>query len=111
MEKSLITTHVLNTATGQPAAAVPVTLAQQSSAGWQTLAHAHTDVDGRVSHWGIANGRLIHATYRLHFDLAAYLGADSFFPYAELVFKRQDNRHLHVPLLLSPFGYTTYRGS
>ena len=105
----MITTHVLDLAAGRPAAGVAVVLEQESGGGWHELARGRTDGDGRVGDLGAAPepGR-----YRLRFDTAGYLGADAFFPEVALQFAvARPEEHLHVPLLLSPFGYSTYRGS
>ena len=98
-----ISTHVLDTAKGKPAAGIKLTLQR----GDETLFTGETDNDGRA--------RLLETveadTYRLTFDIGAY-NAEGFYPEATIVF-RVDNpkQHYHVPLLLSPFGYATYRGS
>ena len=105
----MITTHVLDLAAGRPAAGVAVVLEQESGGGWQELARGRTDDDGRVGDLGAAPepGR-----FRLRFDTAGYLGADAFFPEVALQFAvERPDEHVHVPLLLSPFGYSTYRGS
>ena len=101
----MITTHVLDTARGRPAAGVPVRLLR----GDDLLAEAATDADGRVGELGPQ--ALPPGTYRLVFDVAAYAGTDAFFPEVAITFAVADDRHHHVPLLLSPFGYSTYRGS
>ena len=101
----MLTTHVLDTARGRPAAGVPVRLLR----GEEPLAEAVTDADGRVAELG--PGSVPPGTYRLVFDVAAYAGADAFFPEVTITFTVADDRHHHVPLLLSPFGYSTYRGS
>jgi len=109
---SQITTHVLDTALGRPAAGVPVRLVRLAADGEQVLASARTDADGRVGELG--PDTVDPGTYRLAFDLAAYAattGQDSFFPEAALTFTVRDGSHHHVPLLLSPFAYSTYRGS
>jgi hydroxyisourate hydrolase len=70
-----------------------------------------TDADGRLRDW-VPDGAWRAGAYRLVFDTAAYLGPDAFFPEVVVVFTVTDpDRHHHVPLLLSPYGYTTYRGS
>ncbi len=98
-----LSTHVLDTALGRPAAGVRVTLQKDGV----TTTEAVTDADGRVRDLGpVTTGR-----YRLVFDTAAYLGPDAFFPSVTVEFTVTDDRHYHVPLLLSPFGYSTYRGS
>jgi 5-hydroxyisourate hydrolase len=105
---SAVTTHVLDTALGVPAAGVPVRLERVTEAGCAELGRARTDADGRVTELGPA---LIEpGTYRLVFDTAAY--AATFFPEVTVTFTvNAADRHYHVPLLLSPFGYSTYRGS
>ena len=102
---SQVTTHVLDTAAGRPAAGVPVTL--EGAGG--VLAAGTTDADGRVGDLGPE--RLAPGTYRLRFDTAAYAGGEAFFPEVVVTFVVAGEAHHHVPLLLSPFGYSTYRGS
>ena len=110
-----ISTHVLDTARGRPAAGVAVSLARKSGNGWTELAAASTDAGGRVGNL-LPQVKDPAGTYRLRFDVGAYFaaqGADAapFYPYVEIVFQIRDVEHYHVPLLVSPFGYTTYRGS
>ena len=107
-----ITTHVLDLSTGLPAAGVAVTLERAAGIAWESLGHALTDADGRVRD-GFATltgaGR-----YRLTFATGPYFatrGVTSFHPEVVVVFEVKEIRHHHVPLLLSPFGYSTYRGS
>ena len=105
----MITTHVLDLAGGHPAAGVAVVLEQDADGGWQELARGRTDDDGRVDILGDAPAP---GRFRLRFDTAGYLGEDAFFPEVTLQFAvARPEDHLHVPLLLSPFGYSTYRGS
>ncbi len=107
---SAITTHVLDTARGVPAAGVAVRLERITAAGPDELASGRTDDDGRVSDLGPA--ALQPGTYRLVFDTGGYLGRQAFFPEAAVTFRVAGQAaHYHVPLLLSPFGYSTYRGS
>jgi 5-hydroxyisourate hydrolase len=103
-----ISTHVLDTAHGEPAAGVPVRLERDDGGEWVAVATATTDGDGRVRDLAqIAPGR-----HRLVFDTASYLGPEAFFPEVVVIFQvAGPERHLHVPVLLSPYGYTTYRGS
>lgn len=114
--KSSITTHVLDTSSGRPAAGIPVHLEiQDPSGGWKKLGSGTTDSDGRVNN-PIDGGRTIQpGTYRLTFETASYFqsrSATSFYPFVHIVFRIEDSSsHYHVPLLLSPFGYSTYRGS
>jgi 5-hydroxyisourate hydrolase len=102
---SAITTHVLDTVSGRPAAGVPVTLEH----GGKLLGKSVTDADGRARDLLPADYRLEPGLYCLRFHTA---GISAFFPEIEIRF-RVDNpeQHYHVPLLLSAYGYTTYRGS
>jgi 5-hydroxyisourate hydrolase len=109
---SPITTHVLDTARGRPAADVGVALEQESAGGWSPVASGRTDSNGRLSELGSVAEP---GQYRLRFDSGAYFaatGTPAFFPEVAVQFtvERPDEHH-HVPLLLSPFGYSTYRGS
>jgi len=114
---SAITTHVLDTARGTPAAGVPVRLERVSGAGPEEIGRASTDADGRVRDLGPP--RLRPGTYRLVFGTAEYFASldrpdqrDAFFPEVTVTFTADgEAAHYHVPLLLSPFGYATYRGS
>jgi 5-hydroxyisourate hydrolase len=110
-----ITTHVLDTAAGAPARGVPISLEQQSSTGWAPLGHGETDADGRLRTLLPAGHPLAPGVYRLTFDVGAYQrarGTGGFYPRVTVEFEVQDGaQHYHVPLLLSPFGYSTYRGS
>jgi 5-hydroxyisourate hydrolase len=112
--KSPITCHVLDTALGVPASGVAVELARASGAGWAPLAAALTDADGRVLGL-LAPGQLEADTYRLSFATGAYFAAAGrpvFYPEVQVVFRvAAPTEHYHIPLLLSPFGYSTYRGS
>ncbi len=107
---SHVTTHVLDTASGRPAAAIAVVL---ESATGEPIAHGTTDADGRVGDLGPE--RLSAGTYRLRFATGAYTQQTSeaaFYPEVIITFAIDDSgEHYHVPLLLSPFGYSTYRGS
>jgi 5-hydroxyisourate hydrolase len=110
-----ISTHVLDLARGRPAAGVAVLLERESDGVFRELARAATDDDGRVGSLMPPSLALLPGRYRLTFELAPYfaaLGVEAFFPVAALVFDVRDaNQKHHVPLLLSPFGYSTYRGS
>jgi len=107
-----ISTHVLDTARGSPAAGVAVTLNFRRPNGeWSILGHAVTDAEGRVKEVG---GRIEVGEYRLDFATGAYFKsfeAVAFYPEVSVVFSiAEGERHVHVPLLLSPFGYSTYKG-
>jgi 5-hydroxyisourate hydrolase len=112
---SAITTHVLDTARGRPASGVPVRLEVREGESWRHLGEGVTDVDGRVRSLLSAAAPLPSGVYRLAFDTAAYfqgLGENAFYPRVVVEFTvGQGESHYHVPLLLSPFGYTTYRGT
>ena len=95
-----LSTHVLDTAAGRPAAGVPVTLLDASG---QVVAENVTDTDGRI---GSLGGELAAGTYRLRFATDG-----PFHPEVVIAFRVTADEHHHVPLLLSPYGYTTYRGS
>lgn len=103
---SHITTHVLDSALGTPAAGVPVALFVNG----ELIAQSTTDVDGRVSDLGPET--LTPGGYTLVFDTAAYFGSrPHFYPRVILDFTISGPEHYHVPVLLSPFAYSTYRGS
>ena len=109
-----VTTHVLDTSAGKPAAGLTVRLEQPGrGAGPAPVASATTDADGRVRDWlpaGVPAGR-----YRLVFETGAWFraaGRDTLYPEVMIDFEVRDGvPHYHLPLLLSPFGYSTYRGS
>jgi 5-hydroxyisourate hydrolase len=109
---SQLTTHVLDTTLGRPAAGVPVALAALSGGTWTPIGSGVTDADGRARALGpsaVPPGR-----YRFTFDTAAYFAATGqvgFHPEVVVTFDVVDDSHYHVPLLLSPFAYSTYRGS
>lgn len=111
---SFITTHVLDTSLGKPAAGVPVTLSRRDGASYRELARGVTDADGRVRQFLPEPPRAAGA-YALTFETLAHFraqGREAFFERVTLEFFVEDaGQHYHVPLLLSPFGYTTYRGS
>lgn len=113
---SAITTHVLDTSRGRPAAGVAVTLDRVHADGEVVLlARGATDADGRARELLAAGVALDVGTYRLTFETGDYfrtLGVEAFYPSVSVLFEVRDGaQHYHVPLLLSPFGYSTYRGS
>ncbi|MBM4357743.1 MAG: hydroxyisourate hydrolase [Deltaproteobacteria bacterium] len=111
---SPITSHVLDTARGRPAEGVPVAIDIARDGAWVRLAESVTNDDGRVPGF-VAGHALERARYRVTFDTAAYFakhGQTGFYPYVEVVFEiTAPDQHHHIPLLLSPYGYSTYRGS
>jgi 5-hydroxyisourate hydrolase len=110
---STLSTHVLDAASGQPAAGVRVALHRRDGDGWEPLGEAVTDGDGRVR--DLAPGGLGAGVHRLVFATGEYFAATGqagFYPEVPVVFEISDTgRHYHVPLLLSPFAFSTYRGS
>jgi 5-hydroxyisourate hydrolase len=105
----MITTHVLDIAQGKPAAGVPVELEIRLGESWRLVGHGTTDAEGRLRTLWPAGTPLAAGTYRLRFDTSE---RSEFFPEVTVLFRVADlAAHHHVPLLLSPFGYSTYRGS
>lgn len=113
MTISHVTTHVLDTGTGRPAVGVAARLDHQTVEGWQETATGTTDDDGRIRNLGPE--ALEPGTYRIEFETGKYFaesGTETFFPAVALIFELTDPaQHYHVPLLISPFAYSTYRGS
>jgi 5-hydroxyisourate hydrolase len=113
---SPITTHVLDIARGRPAQGIAVTLEIARDPGqWAELARGVTDGDGRIGQFDPPGFPMKPAVYRLRFATGAYFAASSvhcFFPEVHVIVQVDDPaQHYHVPLLLSPYGYSTYRGS
>jgi 5-hydroxyisourate hydrolase len=104
-----ITTHVLDTSRGRPAVGVPVVLERFVDSSWEPVGRGSTDADGRAR--DLLSSVPEAGRYRLTFDTDAYLPA-GFYPEVSVTFVVDPGQdHYHVPLLLSPFGYSTYRGS
>lgn len=112
---SPITTHVLDTSLGRPAAGVPVVLERSGGpSGWLMVGSGETDDDGRLRTLIETDAPLVPGTYRLVFDTRRYFErrrVAAFYPSVVVIFEIGAESHYHVPLLLSPFGYSTYRGS
>ena len=112
---SPITTHVLDTSKGRPAVGVTATLEHQSSTDWQQIGKGVTNADGRISDLLPKDSPLKAGIYRITFETGAYFSANNvsaFYPSVPIIFEiKQAGEHYHVPLLLNPFGYSTYRGS
>jgi 5-hydroxyisourate hydrolase len=112
---SQITTHILDTSLGEPASNVEVQLYFQSNNDWKEIGKGKTNSDGRVTSLLDSDETLEAGEYKLRFGIAAYYlskDTDSFYPFVEIVFRvAAGGQHYHVPLLLNPFGYSTYRGS
>ena len=109
----MITTHVLDTSRGTPGRDIAIELEHQHDGAWHAIGAGRTDADGRLR--TLTHGPLLPGTYRLRFHTAAYFAAlevAAFFPLVEIHFDVHDVvAHYHVPLLVSPFGYSTYRGT
>jgi len=115
MSKKGVTCHVLDTSSGRPAAGVTVRLERRDPAqNWLGLGQADTNADGRILSFDPAF-ELMPGEHRVSFDTASYLarqGQPVFYPRVEVTFVvASGTEHYHIPLLLSPFGYSTYRGS
>ena len=116
---SQITTHILDTARGKPAEGVTILLFVQSpedpvTSGWRQIAIGTTNSDGRVPELVPKENSLEPGVYRLRFEIKEYFEKQaqlSFYPFVEITFIVVEGEHYHVPLLVSPFGYSTYRGS
>lgn len=120
---SQITTHVLDTSLGRPAVGVPIHLYQQvenesdnsAEKKWEKMGCGITNSDGRIAKLLDSDLPLPAGVYRVHFDIKRYFATaqqKAFYPYVDVVFELGDGgEHYHIPLLLSPFGYSTYRGS
>lgn len=108
-----LSTHVLDTATGRPAVGVAVVAQRRDGDGWTEVARGTTDDDGRIA--DLAGDHARPGDHRLTFAVGAWhaaAGVAGFWPEVTITFVTEDpSDHLHVPLLLSPYGYSTYRGS
>jgi 5-hydroxyisourate hydrolase len=111
--RSRVTTHVLDAVSGRPAAGVAVTLEHRLDDAWAAVASGQTDDDGRIADFGPVD--LAPGTYRVTFDTGAHfaaIGQAAFYPEVVITFTLDDaDAHYHVPLLLSPYAFSTYRGS
>jgi 5-hydroxyisourate hydrolase len=112
---STITTHILDISIGRPASNVSVVLEVQIDREWKQVGSAVTDGDGRIRSFLTDDASFEEGNYRLTFDTGSYFAAnslESFYPQVNVAFAISDaSQHYHVPLLLSPYGYSTYRGS
>ncbi|MGB3949082.1 MAG: hydroxyisourate hydrolase [Bacteroidia bacterium] len=111
---SQITTHVLDTSIGKPAQGVSIVLKQFKNSEWNVLGEGKTNSDGRLPNLLNADVKLQAGVYYLVFDTASYFKAQdkkAFYPEVTIAFEVTDTSHYHVPLLLNPYGYSTYRGS
>jgi 5-hydroxyisourate hydrolase len=113
---SKVSTHILDMARGVPVAGMSVTLeAGKNDGEWQKVGSGHTDHDGRCAQLLPDSEPLVPGTYRLTFDTGAYQaahGGPTLYPFVQVVFRvGEGESRFHIPLLLGPYGYTTYRGS
>lgn len=112
---SQITTHVLDTSEGKPAVGVSIELFEQKDGRWSSLAKGITNADGRVAELLSEDKVLDAGLYKMNFNTGDYFIAkktQGFYPYVDIVFELEgDGSHYHIPLLLTAFGYSTYRGS
>lgn len=112
---SQITTHVLDTTRGLPAQNLPITLFAQTTEGWSILATGATNADGRIAGLLADDVVLAAGVYRMHFATKIYFinnKEQGFYPYVDIVFELDGSaNHYHIPLLLTAYGYSTYRGS
>lgn len=111
---SQVTTHILDTSIGKPAAGVAVSLEERNDGQWDEIGQGTTDTDGRIGDLLPNDATPQPGVYRLIFNTGDYFSAQDmeyFYPRVVIVFETKDTSHHHVPLLLNPFGYSTYRGS
>jgi len=111
---SQITTHILDTSLGKPAEGVQISLQEKEGDNWKTIASGITNSDGRVANLLESGKVLVPGIYRMFFETGSYykkMNTKTFYPEVGIVFETFDEMHYHVPLLLNPFGFSTYRGS
>jgi 5-hydroxyisourate hydrolase len=111
---SQITTHILDTTIGKPAAGITIILYQGENDAWTEIKRGKTNNNGRIADLLKKDSLLQYGIYKLRFETKDYFDKNAiptFYPYVEIIFDIQSNEHYHIPLLLNPFGYTTYRGS
>ena len=110
---SQITTHILDTTKGKSAKGVGISLLQQDIDGWTEIAEGVTDADGRIGDL-LANDIILSpGLYKLKVETKEYfdnLSMKTLYPFVEIVFEVSGEEHYHIPLLLNPYGYTTYKG-
>lgn len=114
LKMSQVTTHVLDTSAGKPGKSISVRLMQNVSNEWKSIAQGITNADGRVTDLLPAGKNLSAGNYKMVFETGTYYASQNlktFYPAVEIQFTIFDDNHYHVPLLISPFGYSTYRGS
>lgn len=114
-ENYQLSSHILDIGSGKPAEGVTITLSKLSeNSEWKAVDSRKTDVNGRVKDFLEENGTDNRGIYKLTYDTKPYFeskGQETFYPFVEVVFEISDDSHYHVPITLSPFGYSTYRGN
>jgi 5-hydroxyisourate hydrolase len=111
---SQITTHILDTTHGRPATGVSIILYQGDNDQWTAIAKGITNEDGRIADLLKTGVVLPKGIYKIRFQTKDYFdkkGIETFYPYVEIIFDIDTQEHYHIPLLLNPFGYSTYRGT
>jgi 5-hydroxyisourate hydrolase len=111
---SQITTHILDTTKGKPAWGVTITLFEKVGIEWIEVAKGITNKDGRINNLINENQLLPFGIYKMNFNIKHYFDAmeiETFYPTIDIIFQISTTDHYHIPLLLNPFGYSTYRGS
>ena len=111
---SQLTTHILDTSKGKPAQGIHVSLYLGENDEWTELARGISDPDGRITNLLDREARLEHCMHKLRFETKDYFDSQqvkTFYPFVEVVFDITSDEHHHVPLLISPFGFSTYKGS
>lgn len=114
--KYQLSTHILDITQGKPAPNVKISLSKQNKNGnWSMIDEKSTDENGRIPNFlKVKKGENYEGVYKLTFHTEPYfkkMDQESFYPFIEVVFELKDNNHYHVPITLSPFGYSTYRGN
>lgn len=114
LKVSQLTTHVLDTSIGKPGEGITIRLKHNVNGNWQTLTQGVTNNDGRIPDLLPSNRNLVPGNYKMVFETEDYFSKQNiqgFYPEVEIQFTVFDDAHYHVPLLVNPFGYSTYRGS
>jgi 5-hydroxyisourate hydrolase / 2-oxo-4-hydroxy-4-carboxy-5-ureidoimidazoline decarboxylase len=114
LKVSQITTHVLDTSIGKPGKNITIKLQKPNGESWETITQSITNTDGRIGDLLPPSKSLKPGTYKMVFETAAYFetqAVQGFYPTVDIQFTIFDDQHYHVPLLINPFGYSTYRGS
>lgn len=110
----MISTHILDTSNGKPAGDVTIILYHGGNDEWAEISRGKTNSDGRIPDLVKKEITLTEGIYRMRFETKDYFDkyqVETFYPYVEIIFEIKPDQHYHIPLLLNPFGYSTYRGS